>query len=84
LLIANIAKTFHILPSIVAADLDNDPERLSMKCLAIINYAAAKSAYDIHEGDPKQLRHWGDIMDTVQANTFAYHKFIREKRDKEV
>ncbi len=43
--VAKVAETFHVLPSVAARDLDEDPEQLSIVCLSLLNYGAAHEAY---------------------------------------
>jgi hypothetical protein len=49
--VAVVAEAFHVLPSVVARDLDEDPERLSLECLRLLNYAEARRALEAGEGD---------------------------------
>jgi len=53
--IANIADQFHVLPSVVARDLDEDPDQLSLRCMELLSYAQVKGAFDEAKGDPKKL-----------------------------
>ena len=54
--IATIAEHFHVLPSVVARDLDEDPDQLSLRCMELLTYAQVKRAYDDAKGDPKKLK----------------------------
>lgn len=80
--IADIARTFHKLPSEVIADLDNDPDLSAIKCLDLIRYAEAKGRFDASKGDDKQLEAWrGSVtMDRVEENTFYLFKERRKRR----
>ena len=84
-IIAVIAKAFHILPSVVARDLDNDPEQLSLACLPLLNYANRKDIFDqaVRRGnDDKTLDAYVDdeIMSRVKRNTMDLHKERYEHR----
>lgn len=85
-LIAAVAKAFHVLPSVAARDLDEDPERLSLLCLPLINYAEAKAAFDGAEDD-EALKGWAGSksMEAVTRNTFELHKerVARRKAERE-
>lgn len=75
-LIATIASEFHQLPSAVARDLENDPDRLSVEVLPLLRYADAKHAWDAAKGNSKKLEAWKDskLMDQVRLNTNELHK----------
>lgn len=79
---ARIAKEFGVLPSVVARDLDNDPEQLSVVAMQFLSYARAKAEYDAADGDQKKLEHWKDseLMDTVRNNTFKAMKARMDHR----
>lgn len=74
-IIALIAKEFGVLPTVVAEDLDNDPEMLSWKCIPLLRYADAKIAFDTAK-DEKSLTAWegSKIMEAVMMNTFQLRK----------
>lgn len=80
-MIANIAETFHVLPTTVARDLDEDPERLSLLCLSVLRYAEAKSAEERSESE-SDLASWkgSQLMERVLENKFALHKEKTEAR----
>jgi len=61
-----------VLPTVVARDLDRDPERLSLLCVEALEYARAKAAYDHAGGDRKKLDAWSgsQMMDLVESATF--------------
>lgn len=59
---AVIAEAFHVLPSTVARDLDDDPEQISLLCLPLLSYARAKHAFDVAK-DQKDLEPWAKSMD---------------------
>lgn len=67
---AVVAEAFHVLPTAVARDLDNDPGQLSLECLSFIRYAEAKAAYDKSK-KKEDLESWGrsSVMEQVMANT---------------
>jgi len=68
--IYRVAKEFGVLPSVVARDLDNDPEQLSYNLLPIGRYEEAYRAY--RRADPKELKAWAgsEVMEAVEANDF--------------
>ena len=72
-MIAMIADKFHALPSVVARDLDDDPEQLSLSCLSLLSYAQAKAIFDdaMKSGDHKTLDAYqeSDLMSRVRRNT---------------
>lgn len=74
--IARVAKEFGALPSVVARDLDEDPEQLSLLAVQVLGYGSAKAEYDAAQGDAQKLKHWknSDLMDTVRDNTFKAMK----------
>lgn len=69
--IACIAKEFGVLPSVVARDLDNDPEQLSLECLKLLSYAEAKSVYDSGNKHMIDSRKDSPVMQEVEKNDFA-------------
>ena len=72
--IAVIAEAFHVLPSAVARDLDDDPEMVSLECFHFLQYAKAYADFD-SDGDEAVKRWKGSaLMDEVTANTFAMAK----------
>jgi len=79
--VAVIADQFHVLPTIVARDLETDPEQLSKECQRLLSYAQAKRAFDAAE-DSKDLEFWkgSKLMNAVEINTFALHKERIAKR----
>lgn len=68
--VAVIAKEFHVLPSVVARDLDEDPERLSLVCLQLLRYAEAKDAWDSNNKDRIKAFSGSDMMKRVQEYEF--------------
>lgn len=74
-MIAVVADAFHQLPSVVARDLDDDPEQLSLVCLSLLQYAQAYRAYDTAKGDIEKTA-WKDseIMSQVIQNAFDLHR----------
>jgi hypothetical protein len=81
--IARVAEAFHVLPSQVARDLDEDPEQLSLVCLSVLQYAEAHDAEKRSQGED-DLKHWkgSKIMDMVIDTKLQLHKerFERRKR----
>ena len=69
--IACIAKEFGVLPSVVAKDLDDDPEQLSLECLKLLSYAEAKSVYDSGNKSMIDAREDSPVMQEVIKNDFA-------------
>lgn len=69
------------MPSVVARDLDRDPEQLALACLPLLRYAEAKAEFD-HAKDDKDLERWkgSTIMDSVRKNTFELTKERRARR----
>lgn len=74
-IIANVAETFHVLPSVAARDLDDDPERLSLLCISLLRYAEAHGAEE-RSKSKEDLAPWkgSKIMELVLENKFALHK----------
>ena len=70
-LIAQIADRFHALPSVVARELEDDPERLSAECLPLLAYADAYRAYQ--RNDKSEMKRWkfSTLMDLVIENDHA-------------
>ena len=83
-MVALIADKFHVLPAVVAHDLDSDPEQLSLSCLSFLSYANAKSIFDeaMKAGDHKTLDAYqdSDLMSRVRRNTLDTHKAKVEHR----
>ena len=75
MLIARIAETFSQLPSVVARDLDSDPERLSITCLSFLSYAEAYGA-EKRAKSADDLKAWegSKVMDDVIRNSFELRK----------
>lgn len=69
-----IAKTFHVLPSIVAANMDEDHEDWSITAMQLIGYAQAKAVSDRNNSD--ELKEWegSKLMKMVDRNSFELHK----------
>lgn len=70
-----VAEAFHVLPSIVARDLDSDPEMLSLKVLPLLRYAEAYHVLK-HADSKDTLKSWAGskVMEEVKRNTFELHK----------
>jgi hypothetical protein len=81
--IATVAETFHVLPSVAARDLDEDPERLSLLCLPLLRYAEAKQAEENSKSE-EELKAWkgSKIMEAVLENKFSLHKERIAKRQR--
>ena len=81
LTIARVAETFHVLPSVVARDLDRDPERLSLICMSLLQYA---EAYDAEKRAKSEddMKMWkgNKVMDMVIDTKFALRQERIEKR----
>lgn len=77
-----MAEAFHQLPSVVARDLDEDPEQLATACLSLLRYAEAYRAFKSAK-DEKSLEHWkgSQTMEAVKINTL---QLVRERRAKQV
>ena len=60
-----------MLPSVVARDLDEDPEQLSLVCYPLLQYAEAHAAY--RRASASELKAWrgSRLMDQVTENDFA-------------
>ena len=60
-----------MLPSVVARDLDEDPEQLSLVCYPLLQYAEAHAAY--RRASAVELKAWrgSRLMDQVTENDFA-------------
>lgn len=82
--VALIAKEFHQLPSVVAKDLDEDPERLSAICLQLLKYREAKAVFDRAGNDSKsdEMKAWASskMMKAVINNAFDLEKERRAKK----
>lgn len=78
-----------MLPTIVARDLDNDPERLSASCRELLMYSRCKSAYasaSTGKGAKDRLQRvtddWGPrLVERVTENEYALVE--EERADKE-
>jgi hypothetical protein len=79
--IATVAEAFHVLPSVVARDLDEDPEQLAIVCVQLLRYADAHRAYreagrTPGRGGKELMRSWKKtpsgrrLMEMVEANDF--------------
>lgn len=75
LVIARVAETFHVLPTIVARDLDRDPERLSLMCMSLLQYAEAHDAEKRATSDD-DMKAWrgNKVMDMVLDVKMELHK----------
>lgn len=71
-LVAVVAERFHVLPSVAARDLDEDPEHLSLLCMQLLRYAEAKNAFEAAED--KAALGSSEMMSRVARNTFDLHK----------
>lgn len=77
-LLAKIGETFHVLPSVVARALDEDPERTDLTAATLLGYAAVKRQYDLAKGDDAKTSHLDeDTVARVRMNQFIGAK---EKR----
>lgn len=65
-LVAQIAERFHVLPSVAARDLAEDPDRLSLESLPLLGYAEAYRAYQ--RNDKNEMKRWrgSRFMDLVK------------------
>jgi len=74
-MIAQIAETFHVLPNVVAQDLDEDPERLSLTCVSLLRYAEAKQ-HEENAKDADDMKMWkgSKLMEEVLRNKFQLHR----------
>jgi hypothetical protein len=80
-IVAKVAETFHVLPSVAARDLDEDPNQTAIECLALLNYARGKHVFDAAKGDDKKIESMGvseDLAADVRLNTFISLKERRE------
>ena len=84
-MVAVIAESFHVLPSEVARDLDEDPEQLSLLCIPLLKYAEAKRAFDAAK-DPKDLEPWRTsvMMALVKRNAASLSDDRKAKRQEAV
>jgi len=73
--IARVAETFHVLPSVVARDLDTDPERLSLTCMTLLQYSEAHSA-EKRSSSKDDMKIWrgNKVMDMVLDTKMELHK----------
>ncbi len=77
-MVALISETFHVLPTAVVRDLENDPLQLSLACLQLLSYRNCKNEHDRastrKDGAVKALvewrKNWGSMADRVEANVF--------------
>jgi hypothetical protein len=77
-MVALIAETFHVLPTAVVRDLENDPLQLSLACQRLLAYRNCKNDYDRASsrtnGAAKAIAevhsNWGKLAEQVEANTF--------------
>lgn len=75
LLIGQIAKMFGVLPSVVAADLDNDSSELTMQTFEALMYAETKRVFDTAKDKTKIDPFMKDpVMRAVVKNTFEIAK----------
>jgi len=79
-----VAETFHVLPSVAAKDLDDDPEYLSLLCLPLLRYAEAYHA-ERHAESEDALKPWkgNPVMEDVLRNKFELHKERVAARERE-
>ena len=75
LTVARVAEAFHVLPSVAARALDEDPEQLDVLCLTVLSYASVKSQFDQAGTDDDALKHLKDHphMLAVRRNAFDLH-----------
>ena len=73
-MIALLASEFKVLPTVVARELDEDPENLNLRCQQMLQYSAAKRAFD--SGKEELMKPWSEskLMEQVEINTFAIRK----------
>jgi hypothetical protein len=69
-LVAQIAKEFGQLPSVVARDLDNDPEQLSVICRELLAYSDAKSVFDRSNKQEHAAYEGSPMFEAVKAYEF--------------
>lgn len=81
-LVTQVAKEFNVLPTVAAADMDSDPQRMTLAALMLLRYAAAKEAFD--RDDEKELKLWrrSKMMQAVTKNAFDIHKAKMAARGK--
>jgi len=71
---AVVANAFHVLPSVAARALDEDPERVDIECLELLNYARVKRLFDDAKSDEELAPYANDeTMLLVRRNTFDVH-----------
>jgi len=70
-----VAETFHVLPTVVARDLDSDPEQMSLLCVSLLRYAEAKRAEETAKSE-EELASWkgSEVMEKVLRNKYELHK----------
>jgi len=78
--LAVVARTFGVLPTVVARDLNEDPERLSLVCAEMLQYADAKTAYDQARDQNARNALVGSsrLAAEAEVNAFALAKERRE------
>lgn len=59
-MIAQIAQTFHVLPSVVERDLDEDPELTAMECVKLLSYRDLFQAWKSAKDENKFLEQHGN------------------------
>lgn len=75
MLVARIAKTFGVLPTVVARDLDDDPTFYTLQVYDALQYAETKAIFDSAKDKTTLEKFAGDpMMKLVEDNTFAIHK----------
>lgn len=84
-MVGRIAETFHVLPSVAARDLDEDPEHLSQECMVILNYAEIKGMEERAGSDDTTIKHLANhpLMLAVRRNTFDLMVERRQKAKEE-
>ena len=77
-MVAAIAEAFHVLPSVVARDLQTDPLRLSVACLKLIRYRDCKADYEracrrkeAGKAVSEWRSNWKALAEKVEANVFG-------------
>lgn len=78
-----IAEAFHVLPSVAARDLDDDPERLSLAVMPLLAYSRAYHALDAAQGadGAAALKAWdgSKMMEYAKRNKIALMKSRAER-----
>jgi hypothetical protein len=81
MMVARVAKTFGVLPTVVARELDDDPSFYTLQAYDALQYAEAKAIFDSAKDKTTLERFTGDpMMRAVEDNTFALHKERLEAR----